>query len=281
MAVRIITDSAADFDLTEAERLRVGVVPMSVQFGAETFVTGETITNDAFYRMLRERDESPSTSQPTPAAFLNLFEEAKAAGDEAVVILISGELSGTIQSAAIAKEMCGYDPIFIVDSRSATAGMQLLVNYACTLRDGGLSAAVIAGQVELLRNKIRIFAVIDTLEYLRRGGRLSGFQAGLGTLTRLKPTITVRDGLVVIAGKSFGMTAAVRQMQKFLEEHPIDGDFPAFFLYSDSRDVEDLLFPRLEEQGMLPRQLRYCQVGPAIGTHVGPGALGMAYIEQP
>ena len=280
MAVRIITDSAADLDLTEARRLQVDVVPMSIQFGAKTFVTGETITNDTFYRMLQERQENPSTSQPTPAAFLGLFEDAKAAGDEVVVILISSKLSGTVQSAAVAKGMCGYDPIYIVDSLNATAGMQLLVNYACTLRSSGLSAAVIADQVELLLDKVRIFAVIDTLEYLRRGGRLSGFQAGLGAVTRLKPTITVRDGLVVIAGKSFGMAAAVKQMQKFLDEHPIDGDFPAYFLYSDSRAVEGLLLPRLEEQGKLPQQLRYCQVGPAIGTHVGPGALGMAYIER-
>lgn len=280
MAVRIITDPAADFDPAEAGRLRVDVVPMSIQFGEESFVTGETITNDLFYRMLRERPETPSTSQPTPGSFLGLFEEAKAAGDEVVVILISGGLSGTVQSAAVAKGMCGYDPIFIVDSRSATAGMQLLVNYACALRNSGLPAAVIADQVELLLDKIRIFAVVDTLEYLRRGGRLSGFQAGLGAVTRLKPTITVRDGLVVIAGKSFGMTAAVRQMQKLLDEHPIDDDFPVYFLYSDSRAVEDLLLPRLEERGKLPRQLRYCQVGPAIGTHIGPGALGLVYIER-
>ena len=280
MAVRIITDSAADFDPAEAKRLGVDIVPMSVQFGAETFVVGETITNDLFFRMLQERKESPSTSQPTLAAFLRLFEAAKDAGDEVVIILISSELSGTVQSAAVAKGMCGYDPIYIVDSRSATAGMQLLVNYACTLRDSGLSGDAIAGQVRILLDKIRIFAVIDTLEYLRKGGRLSGFQAGLGTVTRLKPTITVRDGLVVIAGKSFGMTAAVKQMQKLLDEHPIDDDFPAYFLYSDTRAVEELLLPKLKEQNKMPQQLRYCQIGPAIGTHVGPNALGIVYIER-
>src|SRR5699024_2742976 len=113
-------------------------------------------------------------------------------------------LSGTLQSASIAKDMCKYEPIYIVDSRSATAGMQILVNYACKLRDSGLPAQDIAAQLEQLRGKIRIFAMVDTLEYLRRGGRLSALQAGIGTVTKLKPTITVRDGAVAVVGKAFG-----------------------------------------------------------------------------
>ena len=280
MAVRIITDSAADFDLAVAKRRRIDVVPMTIQFGAATFITGKTISNEVFYQLLQEGKENPSTSQPTPAAFLRLFEEAKKAGDQAVVILLSGALSGTLQSASIAKGLCEYDPIYIVDSRSATAGVQILVNYACKLRDSGLPAAAIAGAVEQQKDKVRIFAVIDTLEYLRRGGRLSGFQAGLGAVTKLKPTIAVRDGAVSIVGKSFGMAAAVKHLMKLLEEHPIDDDFPSYFLYSDSKAVEELLLPRLKEQGRLPLRLHYCGVGPAIGTHIGPGALGMAYMER-
>ena len=280
MAVRIITDAASDFDLAVAKRRQIEVVPMTIQFGAASFITGKTISNDLFYQLLQEGKENPSTSQPTPAAFLRLFEEAKAAGDQAVVILLSGVLSGTLQSAVIAKGMCEYEPIYIVDSMTATAGMQILVNYACKLRDSGLPAAAIAEAVEQQRDKVRIFAVIDTLEYLRRGGRLSGFQAGLGAVTRLKPTIAVRDGAVGIVGKSFGMAAAVKHLMKMLEEHPVDDDFPSYFLYSDSRSVEDLLLPKLREQGRLPRRLHYCGIGPTIGTHIGPGALGMAYMER-
>ena len=280
MAVRVITDSASDFDLAVAKRRRIDVVPMNIQFGRATFVAGKTITNDVFYQLLREGKENPSTSQPTPAAFLRLFEEAKAAGDQVVAILLSGALSGTLQSAVIAKGMCEYEPIYIVDSLSASAGMQILVNYACKLRDSGLPAAAIAAAVEQQRDNIRIFAVIDTLEYLRRGGRLSGFQAGLGAVTKLKPTIAVRDGAVGIVGKSFGMAAAVKHLMKMLEEHPIDDDFPSYFLYSDTKTVEDLLLPKLREQGKLPRRLHYCGIGPAIGAHIGPGALGMAYMER-
>ena len=171
MGIRIITDSSADFELAAAKRRGVSVVSMSIQFGGASFLDGKSITHDLFYRLLQERKENPSTSQPTPADFLRVFEEAKAAKEPAVAILLSSALSGTLQSALIAKEMCGYDPIYIVDSMTATAGIQILVNYACKLRDSGLPAPEIAEAVERIKDRVRIFAVIDTLEYLRRGGR--------------------------------------------------------------------------------------------------------------
>ena len=280
MSIRIITDSAADFDLAVAKRRQVDVVPMSIQFGDVSFQAGKNLSNEAFYKLLQEGKENPTTSQPTPDAFLRYFEEVKAAGDQAVVILLSGALSGTLQSAEIAKELCEYEAIYIIDSRTATAGMQILVNLACKLRRSGLPAADIAAEVERLKDKVRIFAVIDTLEYLRRGGRLSGFQAGLGAVTKLKPTIAVRDGEVSMVGKSFGTAAAVKHLMKLLEEHPIDDDYPSYFLYSDDKGREELLLPRLKEQGRLPQRLHYCGIGATIGTHIGPGALGMAYMER-
>ena len=280
MAIRIITDSSADFEPTVARRRQIDIVPMTIQFGSVSFIAGKTISNEVFYQLLQEGKENPSTSQPTPAAFLQLFEEARDAGDQVVVVLLSGSLSGTLQSAVIAKGMCDYEPIYIVDSRSATAGIQLLVNYACKLRDSGLPAAGIAQELERLKERVRIFAVIDTLEYLRRGGRLSGFQAGLGSVTKLKPTIAVTNGEVSIVGKSFGAAAAVKHLQKLLEAHPVNDDYPSYFLYTDDKSREELLLPRLREQGRLPQRLHYCSVGPTIGTHIGPGALGMAYVEE-
>lgn len=280
MAIRIITDSAADFDPATAKRRQVDVVPMTVQFGDAAFLAGKNLSNDVFYQLLQAGKENPSTSQPTPAAFLRHFEEARDAGDQVVAILLSGALSGTLQSAEIAKELSEYDQIYIVDSRTATAGMQILINFACKLRRSGLPAESIASEVEKLKDRVRIFAVMDTLEYLRRGGRLSGFQAGLGAVTKLKPTIAVRDGSVGIVGKSFGMAAAVKHLIKMLEEHPIDDDFPSYFLYSDDKSREELLLPRLRELGKLPQRLHYCGVGAAIGSHIGPGALGMAYMER-
>ena len=214
MAIRIITDSSSDFDPAVAKRRQVEIVSMPIQFGKATFLDGKTISGEVFYKLLKEGKENPSTSQPTPNDFLKVFEAAKAAGDQVVAVLLSSALSGTIQSAMIAKGMCDYDDIYIVDSLSATAGIQILVNYACKLRDSGLAAADIAAQLEQLKGRIRIFAVIDTLEYLRRGGRISSLQAGLGTVTKLKPVITVRDGAVAITNKAFGTAAAVKQSLK-------------------------------------------------------------------
>ena len=279
MGIRIITDSSADFDRATAKRRQVEIISMAVQFGNASFLDGKTITND-FYTLLKEGRENPTTSQPTPAEFLRVFEEAKAAGDQVVAVLISSVLSGTVQSAQIAKGMCEYEDIYIVDSLSATAGIQILVNLACKLRDSGLPAPGIAQELERLKGRIRIFAVLDTLEYLRRSGRLSGFQAGLGAMTKLKPVITVRDGAVSIAAKAFGTSAAVKQLQKFLLQYPVDDDYPSYFLYTDDKEREELLLPALREQGKLPLRLHYSSVGPTIGTHIGPGALGMAYIER-
>lgn len=280
MGIRIITDSSADFYRATAKRRQVEIISMAVQFGNASFLDGKTITNDVFFTLLKEGRENPTTSQPTPAEFLRVFEEAKAAGDQVVAVLISSVLSGTVQSAQIAKGMCEYEDIYIVDSLSATAGIQILVNLACKLRDSGLPAPGIAQELERLKGRIRIFAVLDTLEYLRRSGRLSGFQAGLGAMTKLKPVITVRDGAVSIAAKAFGTSAAVKQLQKFLLQYPVDDAYPSYFLYTDDKEREELLLPALREQGKLPLRLHYSSVGPTIGTHIGPGALGMAYIER-
>ena len=253
---------------------------MPIQFGKATFLDGKSISGEVFYKLLKEGKENPSTSQPTPNDFLKVFESAKAAGDQVVAVLLSSALSGTVQSAMIAKGMCDYEEIYIVDSLSATAGIQILVNYACKLRDSGLKAADIAAQLEQIKDRIRIFAVIDTLEYLRRGGRISSLQAGLGSMTKLKPVIAVRDGAVAITGKAFGTAAAVKQLLKLIADHPVDDAFPSYFLYTDDKTREELLLPRLRELGALPQRLHYCCIGATIGTHIGPGAFGLAYIEQ-
>ena len=280
MAIRIVTDSSSDFEPAVAKRRKVEIVSMPIQFGKATFLDGKTITGEVFYKLLKEGKENPSTSQPTPNDFLKVFESAKAAGDQVVAVLLSSALSGTVQSAMIAKGMCDYEEIYIVDSLSATAGIQILVNYACKLRDSGLKAADIAAQLEQIKDRIRIFAVIDTLEYLRRGGRISSLQAGLGSMTKLKPVIAVRDGAVAITGKAFGTAAAVKQLLKLIADHPVDDAFPSYFLYTDDKTREELLLPKLRELGTLPQRLHYCCIGATIGTHVGTGAMGLAYIEQ-
>lgn len=280
MAIRIIADSSADLTTQEAEALHVHIVSMSIQFGDRSYLDGVDLTKPEFYQLLAAGKDSPTTAQPTPADFLTPLEEAKEAGDEAVVIPLSSQLSGTYQSAVIAKDMCEYSPIQVVDSRSASAGIHLLVEEACRLRDSGASAQEIAQALEALKGRVRIFALIDTLEYLRRGGRLSNLQASLGTVTKLKPVISVREGAVMVVGKAFGVSAAMKQLLRFLAEHPVDNSFPAYALYSDDESRVDDFIPRLRELDLLPKELRRCSIGPTIGTHIGPGAVGMAYIEK-
>ena len=279
MAIRIIVDSSADLTTQEAEALHVHIVSMSIQFGDRSYLDGVDLSKPEFYQLLAAGKDSPTTAQPTPADFLTPLEEAKEAGDEAVVIPLSSQLSGTYQSAVIAKDMCEYSPIQVVDSRSASAGIHLLVEEACRLRDSGASAQEIAQALEALKGRVRIFALIDTLEYLRRGGRLSNLQASLGTVTKLKPVISVREGAVMVVGKAFGVSAAMKQLLRFLAEHPVDNSFPAYALYSDDESRVDDFIPRLRELDLLPKEVRRCSIGPTIGAHIGPGAVGMAYIE--
>lgn len=279
MAIRIITDSSADLTPEEVKALGLQVVPMTVRFGDRAYLDGVDLSKADFYRLLTEGRDHPATAQPSPEDYLTRFRAVKEAGDQAVVLTISGKLSGTFQSAAIARELCGCGDIHIVDTLSASAGVHLLAERACLLRDRGAPAEEIVRALEELRSRVRIFALIDTLEYLRRGGRLSNLQAGIGTVTKLKPVISVREGAVLVVGKAFGTAAAMKQLLKFLSQHPVDDSFPAYALYSDDESRVDDFIPRLRELDLLPREVRRCSIGPTIGAHIGPGAVGMAYIE--
>ena len=280
MAVRILTDSTSDMPNEKATLRRVSKVPISVHFGNATYFDGKNMTCDLFYKLLTSGGPHPTTAQPAPEAFLQEFMDAQNAGDSVVCILLSSELSGTFQSAYIAKQMAEYDNIYLIDSRSATAGMQILINYACKLRDSGLGGADIAMEVERLKDRIRIFAVVDTLEYLRKGGRLSAAQAAIGTVSRLKPIIAVKDGKVAVVNKSFGVGAATKNLLKLLAAHPVDDSFPSYFLYSSDSGKKEELVDLLRGQNALPSRLHDCQIGASIGVHVGPGAFGFAYIEK-
>ena len=278
MAVRIITDSASDLPAEKAKARRVTTVPMTIHFGPAAYYDGKTITNDIFYQLLTAGEHHPTTAQPSPEAFLTLFEAARDAGDQVVCILLASSLSGTFQSASIAKGLCGYEEIYLVDSATATAGEQILINYACKLRDSGLGAAEIARAVESIKGRVRVYAVVDTLEYLRKGGRLSAAQAVLGTMSRLKPVIGVKDGKVAVASKAFGSAAALKQLLKLLSDHPVDDSFPSYFLYTDDISRKEEFVAKLRESRMLPSRMHECGLGATIGTHIGPGAFGLAYI---
>ena len=239
--IRILTDSTCDLLPAEAARLGVEVVHMQVRFeDGEVFRDGLDMTPDEFYARLVKCDQLPTTSQPSPQDFMDRFEEAKAAGDEVVAILISGLLSGTYQSARIAADSCEYDKIHLVDSMNATLGEQLLVRLAVQMRADGATAGEIVAELERRRMDVRLVAVVDDLKYFRKGGRLTGAQALAGSLLGVKPVVAVRDGKVGLAGKARGMPGAYVALFKLMDtEGGLDETMPYMIGYTAHRKAAE------------------------------------------
>lgn len=280
MGIRIITDSTSDISLAEAKEIGVTIVPLKVIFGDKEYKEGIDITLDDFYNKLAVADTLPTTSQPSPDDFLNCYLQAKEAGDSVVVILIAEKLSGTVQSAVIAQNMAEYEDIHIIDSLTTITGLRLLVNQAVALRKQGLSAAQITDQLELLKNRIVLFAMVDTLEYLYKGGRLSRSSAFLGSLLKFKPIITLKDGALGVLGKERGANKAISRLIEIIEEHgKIDKEYPVYYGYTFQDEQARLLRDNANRKyGLTDTSLH--PVGCVVGAHVGPGACVITYIRK-
>ena len=280
MAIRILTDSTADFTQEEIRELGLTVIPLNVNFGPdEVYRDGLDLDLREFYERLETSEKLPTTSQPSPELFLAAFEEAKEAGDQVVAVLLSAALSGTMQSAKLAAEMSGYeDQIFLVDSMTVTLAEQLLVRRALALRDQGLTAAEIARTLDEEKSCIRLYAVVDTLKYLQKGGRLSTAVAVAGTLLGIKPVITVRDGKVGVAGKARGLPGAYVTIFKLIsaEEGGIDILRPYLLGYTGHRKTVEPFYRYICDTLHLPKP-PVSAIGTVIGVHAGPGACGIAY----
>ena len=201
MGVRIICDSGSDYERSDREGLVV--LPLGITFGDVTYEDGVDLSHERFYEKLVESDELPKTSQVTPYAFEQAFREAIEAGDEVVAITLSAEFSGTYQSAVTAAEPFG-DHVHVVDSRTASAAEHIIVDYALRLADAGMDAATIATELERCKARAHAIALLDTLEFLRRGGRISGAEAGIGSMLSIKPVVTATDGRIALVGKARG-----------------------------------------------------------------------------
>ena len=277
--IRILTDSATDFTQEELQKLNVRCVPMTIAFGGDTYTDGVDLPQEIFWQRM-EAGQTPKTSQPSPDAFLSEFEDAKACGDSVICILISTALSGTVQSAMIARDMADDDSIQIIDTLSAAVGERLLVLQACKLRDEGKDTQTIAAELTALIPRVRIFACLDTLEYLARGGRIPKAVADVGMLVKLKPLVTVSpDGLVAMAGKAIGRHRAGDAIMKLMERHPIDPRYPLIPLYTGGRENCIAFLRQTAQAGYACSIEEAVSIGPTIGSHVGPGAFGVAYIS--
>lgn len=279
--VRIITDSAADFEPNELEQMGISCIPLKVLFGTEEYEENINLTKNQFYHKMLETGTMPKTSQAAPQVLADLFEEAKAAGDEAIYFTLSSALSGTWQSAMFIREDTGYEGAYVVDSRNATGGQRMLVEYAVKLRDEGKRAAEIVTAVEAMRDRIVLYACINTLEYLYKGGRISHLSYTLGTLAQIKPIIHVdHHGRVDIPAKAMGMRKGMDHLCKQADAKKPDPDYPLYVMYTDDRSVAETLALRLAEHGHAIHEKHIIQVGAAIGSHVGPKACGLVYVGK-
>ena len=279
--IRIITDSAADFEPQELEQLHITCIPLSVHFGETDYQENVNLTKTQFYELLLHSEESPKTSQAAPQTLLDLFEDAVKTGDEIIYFTLSSALSGTYQSAVMAKNLADSPLCHVVDSRNATGGQRMVLEYAVRLRDEGKTAKEIIDATEALRSRIVLFACIDTLEYLYKGGRISHAVYKLGTLANIKPIITVEsDGSIGIPAKAMGMRKGMDHLCKQVQQRPADPDFPFYVMYTNNRTVAESLVSRLETVGVAVPENRIIQVGAAIGSHIGPDACGLVYVAQ-
>lgn len=279
--VRIITDSAADFEPWELREKNISCIPIRVLLGEAEYQENIDLSKDQFYQLLASTGASPKTAQPAPGYLADLFEEARAAGEEAVYITLSSALSGTYQTALMTREDAQSDACFVVDSKNATGGQRLLVEYAVRLRDEGKTAAEIIAGVESIRDKIVLYACIDTLEYLYRGGRISQTVYKIGTLAQVKPIIRVtEEGAIEVPAKAMGMRKGMDLLCRRLETQKPSAGHNLYVMYTADRTNGEVLAKKVRDMGYDVPDSRIINVGAGIGSHVGPNACGIVYVDE-
>lgn len=279
MCVRIIVDSSTN--VSEKYREKIQSVPLTVRFGDKEYLDGVELSKHQFYEMLVESDVLPTTSQATPAAFADCFEAIASAGDSAVVITLSSKLSGTYQSAVLAAE--DYPNIYVVDSQSVAIGTGVLAQYAVELAQQGMGAEEIAQVLTQQREKVCVVALLDTLEYLKKGGRISKTVAFAGGMLNIKPVVTVQDGAVVLIGKARGSRNGNNLLvEKIREAGGVDFERPVLLGYTGLSSA--LLEKYVDDSKALwadhVDKLDGCLLCSVIGTHAGPGAVAVAFFRK-
>ena len=275
--VKIVTDSAADFEPWELEQKQIHCIPLTVCFGDQEYQENVNLCKEEFYHLLKTSGENPKTAQASPQAMADAFQSA--GEDGAVYITLASVLSGTYQTACLVASQMGPGA-YVVDSRNATGGQRILVEHAVSLRDAGKSAAEIARSVELLRERVVLYACIDTLEYLYRGGRISHTVYKLGTMAQVKPVIRVaEDGHIEVPAKAMGMRKGMEMLCRRLERQAPSPEFPLYVMYTGNKANAKVLAQKLRDLGYAVPGERLINVGAAIGSHIGSDACGIVYIE--
>ena len=271
--VAIVTDSASDLPPEVAAAAGITVVPLVVSFGAETFRPNVDLTTDEFWARMTAPDAPfPTTAAASPGDFQQAYEAAFAAGADAVVcVTVSGDLSGTLKSATLGAQALPDREVHVVDSRSVSAGHGMLAQMGAELAAEGRSAAEIAAALEETKHRIDLYVAVDTLEYLKRGGRISGARAAMGTMLSIKPIITVRDGIVEPSERVRSRAEARERCLELLTARPLER---ATVLHTTHADIEEFRDRFLARCGLPPERVQTLTVGPSVGPHLGPGCVG-------
>jgi DegV family protein with EDD domain len=278
-SVAIVTDSASDLPPDVAARDGIAVVPLTVSFGSESFRTNVNLTTDEFWvRMTSPDSPFPTTAAAAPGDFKQAYEDAFAAGADAVVVVtVSGDLSGTLKSAQVGAQQLPDREIRIVDSRTASMGHGMLAQIAARMAREGSSAEAIEAALEATKERITLFIGLDTLEYLKRGGRISGARAAVGTMLSIKPIITVENGIVENADRVRTRAKARERVLELLTEQPLE---QASILHTTHAEVEEFAAKFAERSGLPPDKIQVMVVGPSVGPHLGPGCVGAVVIRK-
>lgn len=277
--IKIFVDSSADYEAAELKSRNLQLIPLTVMMNGKTYADGVDLKKNDFFELLINSEEFPKTSQPSPQKFISVFEDAKAKGDQVICILLSSALSGTCQSAMLAKSMVDYDEIYIIDSLSATYPIRIMTDYACSLAARGLAAKEIAEKVSALKPRVKLLAVLDTLEYLSKGGRIPKSVATIGEIARIKPVITLtKTGEVGVLAKCIGKNKAMSRIMQEFSSLKVDPAFPCTTIFSYGTENCEQFEQKLSENGYSITERM--QIGAAIGSHIGPRAYGIVFVEQ-
>ena len=278
--IRIVADSSCDMSKEEAEKLNVEIAPIPISFGNDTYMDGIDIDADKFYNMLVNSKELPTTAQVNPLEYIERFEEVAKTGDSLLVITISSKLSGSYGNACMFRKEVDYPNIEIVDSLNTISMMKILVREAVKKRDEGkMNVHEIAEYLNNFKKRIKLVAVIDTLEYLHKGGRLSGTAKVVGTLLNIKPLISVIDGEVRMIGKKPGVNKALEQLMVEFDKFDRDPAYPLIFGYSMGQDTMNAFINKLKANHDLG-DYEISGIGPVVGVHIGPGACAVTCVVK-
>ena len=279
MSVKLIIDAGCDLSKDQAQNLGVILVPMTVRFGVEEYRSGIDLSHEEFYNKLASAKELPTTSQPTPYDFEQVYQQVKEQGDEAVVLCVSSALSGTYQSATIAAADF-EDCIYVVDTRAVSIAQKILLDYAISLKNHGATAKEITEELEKKKQDVCAYGAVDTLEYLIKGGRLSKAAGAVGSVLGIRPVLHLHEGGLAVAGKARGAKAAITMTHNLVSEVGVDYSMPLGVGYTGND--ASVITPYMEAPNSVwtGYDVPIYNVGSTVGTHTGPGLFIVAFFKK-